>query len=100
MATKHTKYGKGYETPNGLQEDNYYEMMYDLMDYVNKKGLTTRQAQSLFTDCADMILDVKDTDKSFEETNHLKSISESLDIIANHGVTINPIGYYLKNTDS
>lgn len=62
MATKHAKYGKAYDTPLGLQEDNYYEMMYDLMNYVNKKGLTTRQAQSLFTDCADMILDVKPTD--------------------------------------
>lgn len=51
MATKHAKYGKSYNTPHGLQEDNYYEMMYDLMDYVNRKGLTTRQAQNLFTDC-------------------------------------------------
>lgn len=59
MAKKHAKYGKGYETPIGLQEDNYYEMMYDLMDYVNKKGLTVRQAQNLFTDCADMVLDIK-----------------------------------------
>lgn len=61
MATKHAKYGKAYDTPNGLHEENYYEMMYDLMDYVNKKGLTTRQAQHLFTDCFDMILDVKPT---------------------------------------
>lgn len=90
MATKHTKYGKGYETPNGLQEDNYYEMMYDLMDYVNKKGLTTRQAQSLFADCADMILDVNLTDEH-AETNYLKSIAESLDKIANKGIdTFNP----------
>lgn len=59
MATKHAKYGKVYDTPHGLQEDNYYEMMYDLMDYVNRKGLTTRQAQTLFTDCFDMVLDVK-----------------------------------------
>lgn len=90
MATKHTKYGKGYETPNGLQEDNYYEMMYDLMDYVNKKGLTTRQAQHLFADCFDMVLDVKPTDE-YAETNYLKSIAESLDKIANKGIdTFNP----------
>lgn len=57
MATKHSKYGKSYDTPLGLQEDNYYEMMYDLMDYANRNGLTTRQAQKLFVDCADMILD-------------------------------------------
>lgn len=98
MATKHSKYGKAYNTPTGLQEDNYYEMMYDLMDYINEKGLTTRQAQSLFTDCFDMVLDVKPTDEH-AEINYLKSITESLDKMAYHGVTINPIGYYLKNTD-
>ena len=27
------------------------------MDYVSKKGLTTRQAQYLFADCSDMVLD-------------------------------------------
>lgn len=59
MATKDAKYGKIYDVPCGLQEDNYYEMMYDLMNYVNKKGLTTRQAQKLFVDCSDMVLDVK-----------------------------------------
>lgn len=87
MATKHAKYGKVYDTPHGLQEDNYYEMMYDLMDYVNKKGLTTRQAQSLFTDCADMILDVKPTDEH-TESNYLKSIAESLDDISKRGIMI------------
>lgn len=90
MATKHTKYGKAYDTPHGLHEDKYYEMMYDLMNYVNKKGLTTRQAQSLFTDCFDMVLDVKSTDEH-AKTNYLKSIAESLDKIANKGIdTFNP----------
>lgn len=87
MATKHAKYGKAYDTPLGLQEDNYYEMMYDLMNYVNKKGLTTRQAQSLFTDCADMILDVSLTDEH-TEINYLKSIAESLDDISKRGIMI------------
>lgn len=58
-ANKTTKYGTSYETPIGLQEDNYYEMMYDLMNYVKEKGLTTRQAQKLFIDCSDMVLDEK-----------------------------------------
>lgn len=81
METKHAKYGKVYDTPHGLQEDNYYEMMYDLMDYANKKGLTARQAQSLFNDCADMVLDIKpinnesnkisDTDKIVNEIDKL-----------------------------
>lgn len=96
MATKNAKYGKAYNTPTGLQEDSYYEMLYDLMDYVNKKGLTPRQAQSLFTDCSDMILDVKPTDEH-TESNYLKSLAESLDRIAYYGITINPTGYYLKN---
>lgn len=90
MATKHAKhakYGKAYNTPTGLQEDNYYEMMYDLMDYVNKKGLTTRQAQHLFADCFDMVLDVKPTDEH-AETNYLKSIAESLDDISKRGIMI------------
>lgn len=59
MIIEQAKYGKAYNTPTGLQEDNYYEMMYDLMNYVKEKGLTTRQAQHLFTDCSDMVLDVK-----------------------------------------
>lgn len=82
MATKQAKYGKAYNTPIGLQEDSYYEMMYELMDYVKKKGLTTRQAQQLFTDCFDMVLDVKpnissdndeisDTDKIVNELDKL-----------------------------
>lgn len=82
---KTAKYGKAYNTPTGLQEDNYYEMMYDLMDYVNRKGLTTRQAQNLFADCFDMILDVKHTEESIE-ANYLKSIADSLNKIANKGV--------------
>ena len=87
MATKHAKYGKAYNTPTGLQEDNYYEMMYDLMDYINEKGLTTRQAQHLFADCFDMVLDVKPTNEPIA-TDYLKSISDSLNKIANSGVDI------------
>lgn len=79
MATKHTKYGKAYNTPTGLQEDNYYEMMYDLMDYVNKKGLTTRQAQCLFTDCVDMVLDVKQKDNESDKISDTDKIVNELD---------------------
>ena len=87
MATKHAKYGKAYNTPTGLQEDNYYEMMYDLMDYVNKKGLTTRQAQHLFADCFDMVLDVKPTNEPIA-TDYLKSISDSLNKISEKGIEV------------
>lgn len=82
---KTAKYGKSYNTPTGLHEDNYYEMMYDLMDYVNRKGLTQRQAQNLFADCIDMVLDIKLTSESIE-ANYLKSIADSLNKIANKGI--------------
>lgn len=59
MITKTTKYGVGYETPTGLEEDSYYEMMYEFMDLAKIKGLTVRQAQKLFTDCADIVLYTK-----------------------------------------
>lgn len=59
MITKTTKYGKGYETPVGLTEDKYYELMYEFIDLAKVKGLTVRQAQKLFTDCSDAILDTK-----------------------------------------
>lgn len=90
MITETAKYGKGYETPQGLEENKYYELMYEFVDLAKVKGLTVRQAQSLFADCADMILDVKPTDEHVE-TNYLKSIAESLDKIANKGIdTFNP----------
>lgn len=87
MATKNKKYGKCYETPKGIQEDNYYELMYEFIDLAKEKGLTTRQAQSLFTDCADMILDVKPTNE-YTKSNYLKSIAESLEDISKRGIMI------------
>ena len=59
MITKTTKYGKGYETPQGLEENPYYELIYEFVDLAKVKGLTVRQAQKLFTDCADVVLSTK-----------------------------------------
>ncbi len=59
MITKYTKYGMGYESPVGLNEDEYYQLLYDLMDFVKEKGLTVRQAQKLFADCSDVVLNSK-----------------------------------------
>lgn len=59
MITKTTKYGKGYEAPHGLTEDKYYELMYEFVNFTKVKGLTVRQAQKLFVDCSDIILDFK-----------------------------------------
>lgn len=82
MATKQTKYGKSYDTPMGLQEDYYYEMMYDLMNYIKEKGLTTRQAQKLFTDCADMILDIKPAEDECDKISDTDRIVNELDKIS------------------
>lgn len=79
METKLAKYGKAYNPPVGLQEDNYYEMMYDLINYVKRKGLTVRQAQNLFTDCFDMILDVKPTNDESDKISDTDKIVNELD---------------------
>lgn len=81
MITKTTK----YETPQGLEENQYYDLMYEFVDLAKIKGLTIRQAQKLFTDCADMVLDVKPTNEpigtDYEKNivKHLESIAYSLD---------------------
>lgn len=59
MITETTKYGKGYESPQDLEENQYYELMYEFVDLAKVKGLTVRQAQKLFTDCADAVLSTK-----------------------------------------
>lgn len=59
MITKYTKFGVGYETPSGLSEDNYYQMIYEFIDLVRIKGLTIKQAQQLFIDCSDILLYTK-----------------------------------------
>ena len=53
-----TKFGTVYES-HGIRKDVYYNMIYELLDFIKEKGLTTRQAQSLFIDSADAILDLK-----------------------------------------
>ena len=85
MMTRTTKYGTGYEAPIGLPEDKYYDLMYELIDFCKIKGLTTRQAQKLFVDCSDMILDVK-PNELYHENDYLKSIAENLDKIAHIGL--------------
>lgn len=56
MTTTISKYGKLYEHPNGMDENKYYELMYEFVDLAKVKGLTVRQAQKLFIDCADAVL--------------------------------------------
>lgn len=54
---KNTKYGTQYYAPVGIEQENYYDLMYELMDFTKEKGLTARQAHELFSDCLDMIFD-------------------------------------------
>lgn len=57
MTTIVTKYGIAYNNPLGIDEEKYYELLYEFEDLAKAKGLTVRQAQKLFTDCADMVLE-------------------------------------------
>lgn len=50
--------GVSYAIPMGIRELDYYQMMLDLVDYVNSKKLTIRQSQTLFNDCSEMLLDI------------------------------------------
>ena len=59
MATIMSKFGKVYEEPQGLDEQKYYHIMDELIDFAKIKGLTVRQAQKLFTDCLDAVLSTK-----------------------------------------
>jgi hypothetical protein len=60
MITKISNFGKGYETPLGIiEEDYYYSLMYEFVDLAKERGLTVRQAQNLFIDCADAVLSTK-----------------------------------------
>lgn len=59
MATIMSKFGKVYEEPQGLDEQKYYHIMDELIDFAKIKGLTVRQAQKLFTDCSDAVLSTK-----------------------------------------
>lgn len=59
MATIMSKFGKVYEEPQGLDENKYYEIMYEFIDLAKIKGLTVRQAQKLFADCTDAVMSTK-----------------------------------------
>ena len=59
MATTISKYGKSYDNPQGIDEHTYYNLMSEFIDLAKVKGLTVRQAQKLFFDCADAVLSTK-----------------------------------------
>lgn len=88
---KITNYKTGYTAPNGLSEDDYCGLMNQLMEFVQSKGLTIRQAQKLFIDCSDIVLDiVLNANKNKAEDNRsdvekliseLDQIRQSLDYL-------------------
>lgn len=87
MYTNVTKYGTRYSAPIGVNELDYYELMYEFTNLAKEKGLTVRQAQILFRDCSDMILDAQMKNDTVDEKS-LKSIADSLNKIATNGIDI------------
>ncbi len=53
-----TKY-KLYMSPFNLSQEIYFEMLLQLDDFIKEKGLTIKQAQNLFSDCIEMLLQSK-----------------------------------------
>lgn len=59
IATIPTKAGNCYEIPQNIEDENFYELMYEFIDLAKVKGLTVRQAQYLFHACSDYVLESK-----------------------------------------
>lgn len=95
MTLATTKYGTVYEHPRGVEAEKYYELMYEFIDLAKSKGLTVRQAQKLFVDCSDMVLETHMYDNE-DANNELKSIADSLSQIANTGIDIFSKAYSTK----
>ncbi len=54
-----TKAGNSYEIPKGINDLDYYNLIYEFVDLAKLKGLTVRQAQYLFKACEDYVLENK-----------------------------------------
>lgn len=59
MTTIISKFGKVYDKPHGLDEQEYYNIIDEFINLAKRKGLTVRQAQKLFIDCSDAVLSTK-----------------------------------------
>lgn len=51
--------GVSYKIPYGMDSDKFYSIVNEFVDLVKIKGLTIRQAQTLFYVCSEYILDTK-----------------------------------------
>lgn len=48
-----------HKNPKEINQENYNELIHEFVNLVKEKGLTVRQAQKLFSDCSDTLLDEK-----------------------------------------
>lgn len=51
------KDGKEYECPNGLDKDEFFIILDELLAFCKIKGLTVTQAQLLFKTCEEYVSD-------------------------------------------
>lgn len=51
--------GVSYKIPHGIDSDKFYSIVKEFIDLAKIKGLTIRQAQTLFHVCSEYILDTK-----------------------------------------
>lgn len=54
-----TKSGISYEIPRNINEETFYSLIYEFVDFAKIKGLTVREAQLLFKACEDYVLENK-----------------------------------------
>ena len=54
-----TKFGNSYEIPQNINEETFYDLIYEFLDFAKVKGLTVREAQLLFKACEDCVLENK-----------------------------------------
>lgn len=59
MSNNVTDSGITYKTPKGIDDDKFYSLIKEFSDLAKVKGLTVRQAQTLFYVCAEYVLDKK-----------------------------------------
>lgn len=56
---KRTIGGMAYKIPINMDEDEFYNLIYEFVNLAKEKGLTVRQAQYLFLACNDYVLNSK-----------------------------------------
>lgn len=79
------KYNESYKPPQGIDDNLFYALIDEFINLAKDKGLTVRQAQSLFISCSDAILDININGNNRVQKNDLiNDISKSLSDIAKY----------------